>query len=102
MGSGHDTHHEEHAHASVSLYWIFAVILSAITFCEWMIFKRRNDWGLSNGTLVGGLLAMSLVKFAMVCGWYMHLRYDNKVLTKIFVFSAFLAIGVFLIVRLCL
>ena len=110
MGSDHGTHHkdhhgahaEEHAHASVSLYWIFAAVLCLITFCEWGLFKGRNALGISNTTLVAGLLSMSLVKFAMVCGWYMHLRYDNKMLTKIFVFSALLACGVFLIVRLCL
>ena len=98
----HGHHAEEHAHAGPKLYWIFAVILSVITFCEWAIFKKREDWGVSNMTLIYVLLILSLVKFTMVCGWYMHLRFDNKMLTKIFVFSGLLALGVFLILKLSL
>jgi hypothetical protein len=52
--------------------------------------------------LIWSLLAMSLVKFVMVCGWYMHLRFDNKMLTQIFIFSGLLAMGVFLIMKLSL
>ncbi len=103
-GSGHNSHshHEEHAHAGPKLYWIFAVILCAITFCEWIIFKKKDEWGVSNTVLIYSLLIMSLVKFVMVCGWYMHLRFDNKMLTKIFAFSALLALGVFAILQLSL
>jgi heme/copper-type cytochrome/quinol oxidase subunit 4 len=102
-GHGHDAgHHEEHAHAGPKLYWIFAVILCVITFFEWIIFKKKEEWGVSNQVLIWSLLAMSLIKFVMVCGWYMHLRFDNKMLTKIFVFSGLLAMGVFLIMKLSL
>lgn len=104
MASGHDNHsvahhggHDAgHAHAGPKLYWIFAVILCVITFFEWIIFKKKEDWGVSNGVMIYSLVAMSIVKFVMVCGWYMHLRFDNKMLTQIFVFSAFLAVMVFL------
>jgi uncharacterized protein (DUF486 family) len=48
------------------------------------------------------LLLLSLVKFVMVCGWYMHLRFDSKVLTKIFVFSGLLAAAVFVMMKLSL
>lgn len=102
MGSGHDQHHGEHAHAGPKLYWIFAAILCVITFFEWIIFKKKEDWHITNTVLVWGLLAMSVVKFVMVCGWYMHLRFDNKMLTYIFVFSALLALGVFVILQLSL
>lgn len=110
MASGHHQHgagahghgHVEHAHAGPKLYWIFAAILCIITFFEWVIFKKREDWGISNTMLIYGLLILSLVKFTMVCGWYMHLRFDNKMLTKIFVFSGLLALGVFVILKLSL
>lgn len=94
--------HGEHAHAGPKLYWIFAVILCVITFFEWLIFEKREDWGISNPVLVVGLLVLSIIKFVMVCGWYMHLRFDNKMLTWIFLFSAALAIGVFWILQLSL
>jgi cytochrome c oxidase subunit IV len=95
-------HNDDHAHAGPKLYWIFAVVLCIITFFEWIIFKKKSDFGLSDTFLVYALLSMSLVKFVMVCGWYMHLRFDNKMLTKIFAFSALLAIGVFVILKLSL
>jgi cytochrome c oxidase subunit 4 len=111
-GQGHDVHgHDahgnshgagDHAHAGPKLYWIFAVILCVITFLEWIVFKEKDEWGISNTVLIYSLLAMSVVKFVMVCGWYMHLRFDNKILTKIFVFSALLALGVFVILQLSL
>jgi hypothetical protein len=64
--------------------------------------EKKEDWSISNTVLVWGLLILSVVKFVMVCGWYMHLRFDNKMLTKIFAFSALLAIGVFVILQLSL
>jgi cytochrome bd-type quinol oxidase subunit 2 len=103
MASSEISHkHDDHAHAGPKLYWIFAVILCAITFLEWIIFEKRVEWGIGNTALVVGLILLSLIKFVMVCGWYMHLRFDNKILTKIFVFSALLAMGVFLILQLSL
>jgi cytochrome c oxidase subunit IV len=98
----HADHHEEHAHAGPKLYWIFAVILCLITFGEWAIFNYKTSLGVSDGLMVVVLVLASIVKFIMVCGWYMHLRFDNKMLTWIFVFSAFLATGVFAIMKLSL
>jgi cytochrome bd-type quinol oxidase subunit 2 len=103
MASGHGHHSEHHEkHAGPKLYWIFAAILCAITFLEWIIFKEKDALGISNQVMIWSLLLMSLVKFIMVCGWYMHLRFDNKMLTQIFVFSGLLAAGVFLIMKLSL
>ena len=41
---------------------------------------------------------MMIVKFAVVCGCFMHLRYDNPLFRRVFVFGLLLAIGVYLIV----
>jgi cytochrome c oxidase subunit 4 len=87
--SQHDHAGHEHAdgggHSGPRLYWVFAVILCTLTFCEWMIFKQRTNWGIANGVLVPALLALSAIKFVMVVGWYMHLRYDPGWMKKIFV-----------------
>lgn len=84
---GHQDHGHSHgeSHGGPKLYWTFAVILCVITFIEWIIFKEREPWGITNQILVPLLLALSLVKFVMVVGWYMHLRYDPGWLRKIFV-----------------
>ena len=95
-------HAPDHAHAGPKEYWIFAAILCVITFLEWAIFHYKEPWGVSNTVLIWSLIAMSVVKFVMVVGWYMHLRFDHKILTKIFVFSMFLAVGVFAILKFSL
>ena len=91
--------HGEKGHASVTLYVVFAVILCVITFIEWYIFKKKDALGISNTTLVVSLTVMSLVKFAMVCGWYMHLRYDHKLLTQMLVAGAVMASATFLVLH---
>ena len=48
------------------------------------------------------LSILSIVKFVLVLGWYMHLKYDNKILTQIFAGSLALAVMVFLILKLAL
>lgn len=95
-------HHADHAHAGPKLYWIFAVILCVITFIEWIIFKKKEEYGISNNFMIATLLVLSAVKFVMVCGWYMHLRFDSKILTNVFVFSGLLALAVFAMMQLSL
>jgi hypothetical protein len=45
--------------------------------------------------MVIALIIMSLVKFAMVCGWYMHLRYDHKSLTGLLIVGMIMASATF-------
>ena len=98
-GHGHDGHsHDAHegAHGGPKLYWVFAVILCLLTFCEWSIFKYRDQLG-SASIMVPALLGLSAIKFVMVVGWYMHLRYDPGWMKKIFVASLVLGGGTALI-----
>jgi hypothetical protein len=44
---------------------------------------------------VATLFPMMIAKFAIVCGWFMHLRYDNPLFRRVFVFGLVLAIGVY-------
>jgi hypothetical protein len=89
---GHQAGHE--AKSPVKLYWIFCAILCLITFGEWLIFHERVAWAISNTVLVTSLLAMSLVKFTMVVGWYMHLRYDPAMLKQVFVVALIMITGI--------
>ena len=41
--------------------------------------------GIPKHALVALLLVFSVVKFALVVAFFMHLRYDNKLLTVLFV-----------------
>lgn len=83
--------HSKSDHGGVKLYWIFCVILCVITFLEWLVFDKREAWNISKVALVSSLSVMSLVKFTMVVGWYMHLRYDPKILKQIFI-AAFVVV----------
>ena len=91
----HGNGHGEKAHASVMLYVVFAAILCLITYMEWWIFKHRESAGITHETMVVFLMGLSLVKFAMVCGWYMHLRYDHKSLTGFLVAGMIMASATF-------
>lgn len=83
-------------HATTKLYWIIALVLCVITFLEWGVFKIENARH-EPYILIPVLLVLSLIKFVLVCGWYMHLRYDHKWLAKIFTISALLAVFIFFI-----
>ncbi len=95
--TAHSHGHGEKAHGTVTLYIVFAVVLCLITFLEWWIFKRRDTLGISQQFMVFTLLALSLVKFAMVCGWYMHLRYDHKSLMNLLLVGMVMASGTYLV-----
>jgi hypothetical protein len=43
---------------------------------------------------------MMIAKFFIVCGWFMHLRYDNPLFRRVFVFGLILAIFVYAIMGL--
>src|SRR6266851_2027354 len=62
------THAPGEGHATVQTYIRVAVVL-----------------GLPKHLLVTLLLVFSVIKFALVVAFFMHLRYDNKVLTALFV-----------------
>jgi hypothetical protein len=93
--------HKVQKHASVSLYLVFAVVLTTITFVEWVLFKVESIRS-QTIILVPSLIALSIIKFIMVTGWYMHLRYDHSVLRKLFAFSLCLAFLIFTILTLAL
>ena len=84
----------QESHGGTKLYWIFCVILCAITGLEWAIFEYREAWGVSKVMLVSSLSICSLVKFVMVVGWYMDLRYDPKILKNTFVLSLLIICGI--------
>jgi cytochrome c oxidase subunit IV len=79
VSGGHDVAHE-HEHPGERTYIKVAVILSAITLVEVIIYYL----GLPKDLLVGILLVLSSVKFATVVGYFMHLKFDDRRLLYIF------------------
>jgi cytochrome c oxidase subunit 4 len=79
----------EHAeHASVATYVKVAVILTFITAMEFASIYIRQ----LTPILVPLLLVMSAAKFALVVMFFMHLRYDGRALSSLFVGPLVLAI----------
>jgi cytochrome c oxidase subunit 4 len=96
-----DTHADEHAHdhPTDGMYVKIALILGVITAVEVGTYFWEDLFGKvpSTTTLVLVLFPMMIAKFAIVCGWFMHLKYDNKIFRRVFVFGLLLAMAVYLI-----
>ena len=90
-----ETHaHEEHAHPGPRQYVFIAVVLTVITAIEVLIYyiPAVEDY------LVPFLIAFSFLKFVLVAGWFMHLKFDSRVFKRFFVTGIILAFLVFAIV----
>ena len=77
-------------HPTPKTYFIVAMILSAITAVEVAVFYAT--W-LGHG-IIPVLAILSTVKFALVAMFYMHLRYDARLFTSLFVGGLALAFAV--------
>lgn len=87
VGEGH------HEHASDLLYIKVAVLLAVFTAAEvaWPLIVEDGPG------LMWPLLAMMAVKFFIIASYFMHLKFDSKILTRLFYTGLFLAVGVYLI-----
>jgi len=81
-------HAEQQEHPSPATYLKIAVILTVITAVEVAIYYIPA----MRGILVPLLLVFSAVKFLTVVGWYMHLRMDPVIYSRLFYAPLVLAI----------
>jgi cytochrome c oxidase subunit 4 len=82
----------EQSHASVATYVKVAVVLTAVTVIEVAAIYIRA----LTPILIPTLLVLSLAKFALVVLFFMHLRYDSRVLSVLFVGPLLIAIAIIL------
>lgn len=83
-----------HAHPTPGDYVRIALVLAVITALEVLTyFFEIVRWA-----FIGTLVLLSLAKFVLVVGWYMHLKFDSKLFKRVFVFGLVLALSVFLLV----
>lgn len=73
-------HTDEHSHPGVMQYVLIAAILAIITAIEVATFYIEAI----ESALVYILIPLSVVKFVIVVGYYMHLKFDNKLFTWLF------------------
>lgn len=87
----HEVAHDEESHPGAREYVNIAAILTVITAIEVGLYFVES---LGHLTLVILLMALMVVKFAMVVGWYMHLKYDHYYYSLIFVGGLLVAISI--------
>jgi cytochrome c oxidase subunit 4 len=86
----HDAH-EEH-HPTPADYVRIAIILAIITLIEVFIYYLPG----MRGILVPILIALSLLKFLAVVGYFMHLKNDKRLFRLSFAAGLILSLAVFL------
>ena len=84
--------HDQHSHPGWPFYAVIGVILLAFTALEVVGYIGETKGWYSSGAAALIILALSAVKFFSVVAYYMHLKFDNKLFTGIFVFPAMLAV----------
>ena len=94
-----DAELHEH-HPSDAKYWKVGAILAVITGLEVGTYFITDDPYSHElaPLLIGSLIVMMIAKFVTIIGYFMHLKFDNKLFRNVFVSGLVLAVGVYLIV----
>jgi cytochrome c oxidase subunit IV len=79
--------HEDTYHPGVREYVEIGTILAVATAVEVALFYAD----LPRAVTVPGLLFLTTIKFALVVLWFMHLRFDSPIFTRLFVVGLALA-----------
>jgi cytochrome c oxidase subunit 4 len=85
------------AHPTVSQYWRIAALLAVLTAIEVALFYIDEALGLG-GINVLMLIILALLKFTIVVGWFMHLRFEKPLLNRFFTAGFILALGCYAVV----
>ena len=81
-------------HPDAGTYVAVGLILAVVTVLEVAIYYVDA----LQGALLGMLLTLSALKFVMVALWFMHLRFDNRLFTILFVGGLALVAALFFVV----
>jgi cytochrome c oxidase subunit 4 len=79
-------------HKSDGYYVKVAIFLGIVTALE----VALSYAGIEGWPLLVPMLALMAIKFVVVAALFMHLRFDNKLLTRLFYSGLFLAVGVYI------
>src|SRR3990172_8800270 len=85
----HVTHEERHP--GPLEYAQIGLVLAIVTAIEVAIYYLD----IAHGLLVTFLVILSTIKFSLVVLWFMHLKFDNRLFSSMFVLGLLLALAVF-------
>ncbi len=81
----------EHSHPGPAKYIWIAVVLAVITGIEVAVYYVD----LPGKALVAILVGLASMKFSLVAAYFMHLKFDSRLLRRVFVTGIVLAVFVF-------
>lgn len=84
--------HVDHAHPTQEAYVRIAILLAIITGVEVAIYYIPA----LQAILVPALVLLSAIKFTIVVGYFMHLKFDEKFLTFVFTAAFIVSIVAFI------
>ncbi len=84
------------AHPTARQYWLIALILAVVTAVEVAIPSIEAF----DSIRVPALLLLGALKFAIVVGYFMHLKYDKPLFKTLFLIGVFGSIPLFVVVLL--
>ena len=84
---------ERHEHPSDGTYILIAFALAVVTAVEVGIYYLK-----SSGVTSLVLLALMMLKFVVVVGYFMHLKFDSPVLRRLFTAGLVLAVFIYSVV----
>ncbi len=82
---------EHGAHPTEAKYIKVALVLAVLTAVEIAL----SYTGFPEAATNGALLILAAVKFIMVAAYFMHLKFDNKLLRRLFITGFVLAASVY-------
>lgn len=84
----------DNKHATIATYWKIAGILTVLTAMEVAYPFVTKGIDFLTPFFMPILAVMALLKFGLVCGYFMHLKFDPPILTRILLFSILIALVV--------
>lgn len=90
MSSSPETHSARHP--TFKQYVAVAIILFVITLVEFLLIVPKGWQG--TGAVIAPLAILSAIKFGIVIMFYMHLKFDHKLLSYLFIGGLILAFSV--------
>jgi cytochrome c oxidase subunit IV len=85
---------DTHEHPSDRKYVEIAIILAVLTAAEVATYFFEDQLG---DALIPALMVMMVVKFFLVAAWFMHLKFDSRLFSRMFVAGLVLATAVYIV-----
>lgn len=82
--------HDQHTHPGARFYLVIGAILIFFTALEVVGYVGEVRHWYGPGLAAAIILTLSALKFVSVVAYYMHLKFDHKLFTGVFVFPALL------------